>query len=123
MRREQAAHLLLRIGAAFAFLYPPLRALADPITWLGYLPSFVRTLPAQVGLSVDSLVLLHTFGVIEVALALWLLFGRHIRIPAAFMTFFLLAIVAFNGHDMDVLFRDLSIAAMTLALALWPRGE
>ncbi|OGG64439.1 hypothetical protein A3J11_00655 [Candidatus Kaiserbacteria bacterium RIFCSPLOWO2_02_FULL_55_12] len=117
---ERLVHLLLRIGAAFAFMYPPLRALVDPITWLGYIPSIVRTLPAQLGFPLDPLVLLHAFGVIEVALALWMLFGRNARIPAALMTFILLAIVAFNFADMDILFRDLSIAAMTLALVFWP---
>lgn len=119
---ERYAHLALRLGAAFVFLYPPLKALIDPITWLGYLPSVVRNLPSQLGFPVDSLALLHTFGAVEVALALWLLFGRNIRIPAALMTLILLAIVAFNFADMDVLFRDLSIAAMTFALFVWPNA-
>ena len=121
MEDARSAHLLLRIGAAFAFLYPPIRALSDPLPWLGYLPSAVRALPAQFGLSVDSLVLLHTFGVIEIILALWMLSGWRIRIPAVLMTLALLAIVAFNWNESDVLFRDLSIAAMTFALALWPK--
>ena len=112
--------MLLRIGAAFAFLYPPLRALVDPITWLGYIPSFVRILPTQLGFPVDAPVLLHTFGAVEVVLALWLLFARNVRIPAALMSLILLAIVAFNPADIDILFRDISIAMMTLALAFWP---
>jgi len=117
---EQYAHIVLRVGAAFAFVYPPIKALVDPITWLGYIPSFVRTLPVQLGLPIDSLVLLHAFGIVEIALALWLLFGKNVRVPATLMTLILLAIVTFNSDDFDVLFRDLSIAAMTLALAFWP---
>ncbi|MBU6388843.1 DoxX family membrane protein [Patescibacteria group bacterium] len=114
MRREQLVYVTLRIGAAFTFLYPPLRAFSDPTSWLSYFPPFIRTLP------INSLVLLHGFGVIEVVLALWILSGRHIRIPAALATLMLVAIVVFNWADLDIVFRDLSIAFMTLALVLWP---
>ena len=41
--QAHTAYLLLRIGAALAFLYPPLSALfGDPYTWLGYFPPFVQ---------------------------------------------------------------------------------
>ena len=115
MRRERLAHVSLRIGAAFAFLYPPIAAVFDPVSWLGYFPHFIRALP------IDSLVLLHGFGIIEVILALWILSGWRIRIPALVMTAMLLAIVAFNLAQIDIVFRDLSIAAVTLSLALWPK--
>lgn len=108
------AHLVLRIGTAFALLYPPFVAIGDPVSWASYIPQFVRALP------IDTTTLLHLFGVVEVALALWLLSGWRIRIPAAITTALLVAIVGFNLSQMDILFRDLSIAAMTLALALWP---
>lgn len=106
---------MLRIGAAFAFLYPPIAAMSDPVSWASYFPSFVRALP------MDSLVILHGFGIIEVVLAFWMLSGWRIRIPATIMTLMLLGIVATNVSQMDVLFRDVSIALMTLALVfLWP---
>lgn len=114
MRREQIAHLTLRIGVAFAFLYPPLRAIYDPVSWLGYFPHLLTSLP------IDTLVLLHGFGAIEIVLALWILSGRNIRIPAVLATLLLLVIVAFNWADIDIVFRDISIALMTLALAFWP---
>lgn len=114
MRREQLAHGLLRTGAAFAFLYPPLAAVFDPVSWFSYFPHFIRALP------IDSLVLLHGFGAVEIVLALWVLSGWKIRVPAFLMTVILLAIVASNPAQMDIVFRDLSIAAVTLALALWP---
>ena len=109
------AHWSLRIGVAFAFLYPPYAAIADPVSWEGYFPHFVRALP------INTLILLHGFGVIEVVLALWILSGWRIRYPAILATLMLLAIVFFNFANIDVLFRDLSIAAMTLALAFWPK--
>jgi uncharacterized membrane protein YphA (DoxX/SURF4 family) len=115
MRHEQSAFVALRIGAAFAFLYPSIQALYDPVSWLGYFPHFIRALP------IDSLVLLHGFGAIEVVLALWILSGWKIRIPAVLATLMLLGIVAFNWAELDIVFRDISLAFMTLALALWPK--
>ncbi len=111
---EQVAHLLLRVGVAFAFLYPPFAAITDPVSWAAYFPPFMRDFP------IDSITLLHLFGIIEVILALWILSGWRIRFPATLTALFLVAIVMVNAAQFDVLFRDLSIATMAVALALWP---
>lgn len=113
----KGAHLILRVGVAFAFLYPPIAALSDPQSWFGYFPRFVRELP------VDSLILLHGFGLIEGITALWILSGYKIRMPAVAAAGLLIGIVIFNGGAFDVVFRDLSIAASAVALALWPTVE
>ncbi len=115
MSGERSAHLALRVGVAFAFLYPPIAALFDPISWAAYFPQFFHALPISITL------ILHSFGVLEAILALWILSGWNIRPPAIAATVLLVSIVAFNLNQMDVVFRDLSIAAMALALALWPR--
>lgn len=112
--KNESSDLLLRIGAAFAFLYPPLDAVLNPYSWIGYIPQFARGM-------VDDMVLLHAFGLIEIVLAVWILSGRRIFWPCIAATLILLAIVAFNLRDFEVLFRDLSIAALTLALALMHR--
>ena len=117
MKSEQRVHVMLRIGVAFAFLYPALRAIFDPVSWLAYFPTVIRDLP------IDSLVLLHGFGAIEVAIALWLLSGWKILTPALLAALMLVGIVAFNTADMDVVFRDLSIAMMAFALILWPKAQ
>ncbi len=116
MSSERLAHGMLRAGAAFAFLYPPVRAISDPVSWFGYFPHFVRALP------IDPLVLLHAFGIIEVILAVWILSGWRIRFPAIIATLMLCSIVVFNIAQIDVVFRDLSIALMTFALAVWPKA-
>ena len=103
--------LLLRIGVAFAFLYPALSALYNPLAWIGYFPAFT------LGIVPDT-VLLHVFGVIEIIIGLWILSGRKIFIPSTLATIMLVAIVTFNANLMDVVFRDLSIAAMSAALAI-----
>ncbi len=111
MSRERIAHLLLRAGVAFAFLYPPLNALADPNAWIGYFPMFVK------GYVPDE-ILLNAFGVVEVVVALWILSGWRIFWPSLAAAAMLLAIVIFNPGNFQVLFRDISIAAMALALAM-----
>jgi hypothetical protein len=114
---DKTTSLLLRIGVALAFLYPPFSALLDPNSWLGYFPVFVSTL------GIDETLLLHGFGVVEAILALWILSGKRIFIPSALAAAMLIAIVLFNYAQFDVLFRDVSIALMALALALDARRK
>ncbi|MCC7500529.1 hypothetical protein IT396_01860 [Candidatus Nomurabacteria bacterium] len=114
--KARAAHFLLRAGAAFAFAYPAINAWGDPESWIGYFPPFVLGLGQAVGLS--DFTILHLFGALEIGIALWFLWGKHIFWPSVLATVLLVAIVLFNMPQMQVLFRDLSIAALTLALAL-----
>ncbi len=110
--QARTAYLLLRVGAALAFLYPPIAALTgDPYSWFGYFPVFLQGY-------VPDLVLLHAFGVVEVIIGLWILSGYKIFVPAMLATLMLVGIVVFNLPQFEVLFRDLSIACMTFALAL-----
>src|SRR3989344_3928098 len=55
-------------------------------------------------------------GIITIIIALWILSGWRIRIPAGIAAFMLVGIVLFNLPSFPVLFRDLSIAAMAVAL-------
>lgn len=103
--------LVLRLGLAFAFLYPPINALFDPDSWFGYFPSFIQKLAPEP-------VLLYGFGALEVAIALWLLSGKKIFWPALAAAIILVSIVIFNVPEFQVLFRDLALAAMAIALAL-----
>ena len=107
----RTSYLLLRVAAAFAFLYPPVNALFDPGSWVGYFPPFI------LGFAPEA-VLLHGFGVVEVVIALWILSGYKIFWPCVLATLMLLGIVVFNLAQFQVLFRDLSLAALTLSLAL-----
>ena len=112
MSRDPLAYLLLRLGVAFAFLYPPIDALFDPTSWISYFPHFMR------GFVPDTL-LLHGFGVLEVIIALWILSGKKIFLPSCVAAAILIAIVLFGLSDFQILFRDLSIAAAALALAVF----
>ena len=105
------SNLILRVGVAFAFLYPPFAALRDPVSWFAYFPAFMRGLAPE-------LVLLHGFGLLEVIIALWILSGKRIFLPASAAVLILCAIVSFDFADFDVVFRDLAIAAAAAALAV-----
>ena len=111
MPYTKAADIVLRVGVAFALLYPPINAFGDPSSWIGYFPQFMRGL-------VEDQLLLHLFGILEVGLAFWILSGWRVVYPALASTALLVGIVAFNIPEFQVLFRDLPIAAMALALAL-----
>jgi len=111
MNKEKLVEYALRAGVALAFLYPPLNALVDPYAWVGYFPSFLRGY-------VDDFTLLHTFGVVEILLALWILSGWRIFWPSVAATTMLLGIVIFNLPNFQVVFRDISIAAMSFSLAV-----
>jgi uncharacterized membrane protein YphA (DoxX/SURF4 family) len=112
----RTADLLLRLSVAFAFLYPPVNAVIDPYSWVGYLPSFMRDLAPE-------MLLLHVFGIVEVVLGLWILSGRRIFYPTLVAALLLLLIVVFNLGDFQVLFRDLAIAGAALALAALRRPK
>lgn len=118
---------LLRIAVAFAFLYPSIDALFDPASWLGYFPGIVTQAfhIVSIPLKLSDMVLLHGFGILEVLLALWVLFGKRVRIPALLMALILFIIVGFNldASNFSVLFRDVSIAFAALALAFFRSAE
>lgn len=111
MDTSKIADWILRAGVAFAFLYPPINAIFDPYSWIGYFPAFTRGY-------VDDMLLLHAFGVVEVLIALWILSGWKIALPSFAAAGLLLAIVVFDFSQMQVVFRDISIAAAALYLGL-----
>lgn len=110
MLQDRFAHLLLRGGVAFAFLYPAIDAFFDPYSWLGYFPKFMH------GILPDA-VLLHSFGAIEITIALWILSGKNIFWPSTLATLMLATITLLNLQDFQIVFRDVSIAFMSAALA------
>ena len=111
--RLSPSEQLLRLALAFSFLYPAVSAVLDPYSWVGYFPTFLSDAIAP-----HQVILLHTFGVVEVVLALWILGGRRVRVPALLMAAMLIAIVLANPAQLSVLFRDLALALAAGALAM-----
>lgn len=111
MNLKNYSDLLMRLGVAFAFLYPAFDAILNPDSWIGYFPRFLQGF-------VPDAVLLHSFGVVEIIIALWILSGKKIFLPSLAATAILLFIVVFNAGEFEILFRDLSIAVIAFGLAI-----
>ena len=69
----------------------------------------------------DDRLFLHLFGVSELLIAAWILFGKKILIPSLLAAAYLAGIVALNWRYSDLLFRDIAILGAALALALRSR--
>ena len=120
--RLHPSEALLRVGLAFAFIYPAVSALLDPAPWLGYIPPVALQLfhSVSIPLSLSDVFLLHAFGLVEIALALIVVLARNVRIPSFIMAFILILIVLTNldVSTFSVLFRDISIACAALSLGM-----
>lgn len=108
---SKSSFFLLRIALAFAFLYPAYGMWANPNDWLGYIPVFVK----NIGLSQSALLML--IAGLHLVIGLWVLSGWRIFLPSLIAAVFLGSVVYFNQHQLDVLFRDISLALVALALA------
>jgi hypothetical protein len=107
--------LLLRIAIAFAFLYPAIDSIIEPNAWLGYFPPALLAATASI---VSGVMLLHLWSIVEIIIALWILSGKYIFIPALLATISLLLIVSLNIPLMEIVFRDLALALVSLTLAI-----
>ena len=105
------SNLLLRIALAFAFFYPAYGFWKNPTDWIGYVPQFVQT----VGIPEGTLMIL--LAVFHFAIAFWILSSWRIFTPSLVAVVFLLSVVYFNRNQIDILFRDISLALASLALA------
>ena len=103
--------LLLRAALAFAFIYPAIDAVIEPDSWVTFFPPFLLAI-------VPSMLLIYGWSFIEILLAVWILSGRRIILPCALAAAALVAIVLFNLPLFQIVFRDLSLAGLALALAL-----
>jgi hypothetical protein len=108
---SRASQFLLRTALSFAFLYPAYGFWANPNDWVGYIPAFGKNL----GLSEGTLLI--GLAVVHIIIALWILSGWRIFIPSLLAAGFLVSVVYFNSNQLNVLFRDISLALAALALA------
>jgi len=115
MNNRRLVVILLRISIASVFLYAAIAATLEPNNWLGYLPPVLRSIfPTQI--------LLLGFSLYQVVLSFWILSGWKNFFAASLAALTLLAIIAANIAQIDILFRDFAIffAAGALAVASYP---
>ena len=103
--------LILRVGLAFSFFYAAMAGFFDPNSWVGYLPLFLTKV-------IEGKILLLIFGGFEIILGLAIIFMEDIFYPAVIAVLMLGGIVVFNLSQFNILFRDISIILMAIALAI-----
>ena len=113
---DKIAHLVLRIGTAFALIYSAISGFITPDNWIGYFPSFTQEI-----LSVNTILIF--WGIIEIILAVWILSGWKIKTPSIIGAVAMLGLIVFNFNQMDILFRDVTIMSVFIALAIWKKKE
>ena len=111
MGQEKIAWLIIRIGVAFCFFYAAIAGFLDPQSWVGWFPKFMRDL-------IPELLLLKLWGMYELVTGFWILSGKKIFWPSLLASFSLAGLIVFNFNVMDVIFRDVTILATTIALTI-----
>ncbi|MDO8594724.1 MAG: hypothetical protein Q7R93_04410 [bacterium] len=112
---SNTSRLLLRIALAFSFGYVAYGFWLHPDSWTGYLPTFVTHL------ELSKSILIFLISGFHLVIALWILSGWKIFIPSVVAAVFLFSVVYFNRNQLDVLYRDISLALAALALAFSSR--
>ncbi len=110
INRERLVSFFLRIGLAAVFIYAAVASFMDPDTWASFIPAFM-------GQIIPVKTLLVIFSIYELVLAALLLLDRYVLAAAIFSALTMAGILATNTAGMDVLFRDVAIMFMALALA------
>ena len=109
--KEELVSFLLRIGLAFAFVYAAISSLVSPQNWVGFIPNFIANI-------FPTSILLVLFSIYEFALGAWLLSNKKIFYASIVSSVTILLIVIFNLAVLDVVFRDVAILLMAVALAV-----
>lgn len=111
MDKNHLASIILRLGVAFAFIYAAVAGFVDSESWIGWFPKSVQDmLPAET--------LLLIWGIVEIILGLWILSGKKIFVPSLVASLSLAGLILTNLGAMDIIFRDVTILAATVALAI-----
>lgn len=104
--------ILLRISIAFTLLYAGISGFITPSSWVGFLPSFATNI-----LHAETILII--FGVIEILVALGLLLMKNPFYPAILSALLVSGIIVFNIPQLSILFRDVPIVLMSIALAIY----
>lgn len=105
------ATFFLKLGIAFAFIYAGVSGLVTPLNWTGYFPESLRSV-------INSQTLILIWSIAEIALGIWIFSEHMLGLSSAIATVALIVVVLFNIPQMDILFRDISLAFAALALSI-----
>ncbi|KKQ36018.1 MAG: hypothetical protein US50_C0001G0020 [Candidatus Nomurabacteria bacterium GW2011_GWB1_37_5] len=103
--------LIARLGLAFPFIYAAIASYFNPDAWIGFFPSFITN-------SISSEILLGSWAIFQIIIALCLIIGKKILIPSIIAALMLTGILIFNIQLLDIIFRDVSILASAIVLVI-----
>ena len=112
-RKEQNKNILisflLRSGLAIAFFYAGISSFLNPTNWIGFVPNFL-------GVIISKEIFLMVFSIFEILLGIGLLFDYKTFTLSILSSITLFLILFGNIMNLDILFRDIAILFMALAL-------
>lgn len=111
MDRTKTASRLLAWGIAITLGYAAIAGFINPGAWIGFIPGFISDM-------VGAALFLKINGIVEIILALWLVSGKRVFYPAVISGLMMLGIIVFNIGAFDIIFRDVAILFMAVALAV-----
>ncbi len=111
MKKENLVILLLRWGLAFVFLYAGMSIFTNPTSWLGFVPSFFDFI-------VSRQTILYLHAGFDVLIGVWLLMKRGLFYASILSTLNLFGIIIFNIGSFDIIFRDIGLLFVSLALVI-----
>ena len=113
---EPLVSFFLRSGLAVVFFYAGIASLLTPENWIGFVPDFVRSIfPASIFLAL--------FSIYQIILGIWLLSNKKIFYASILSVLTMFFIVITNIFLFDILFRDIAILLMAIALAIFSHKE
>lgn len=112
---QSFAPLVLRVGLGLVMLWFGTQQLRDTLSWVGYLPDFVSSLP------VSEITFVKMNGIFEVVFGLLLIAGFYARIVALLLALHLFGIASTVGYN-DVGVRDFGLSMALFSIAFHGAG-
>lgn len=108
---SKKVHMILKIALAYSLVRPAVAGFINPDAWIGFIPQFVSEI-------VPVTTFLIIFGVVEIILGLLIISMKDIFYPSILAGLLILSIILFNLSQSDIIFRDVAILGIVIALAL-----
>jgi hypothetical protein len=109
MNQQRFAFFLLRSAIASVFAYAAIASFITPDNWIGFFPIFLSRI-------VPQNILLTSFSIYELALAVWFLTGKFTFYASLLAILTLSGIIIFNIDQLDIVFRDFAIILSAASL-------
>ncbi len=115
-KRELLISFLLRAGLAIAFFYAGISSFLNSANWIGFIPNFIS-------LIISKEIFLIIFSAYQILLGAGLLFDYKTFTLSILSSITLFLILFVNIMNLEILFRDIAILFMALALVALSKNK